>query len=169
MRVLAPFTRRHIRAVTALGATGRSWQSAWVGGSDIDYYALLASVWAAGESFCLVEHDVVVTPTALSELEACESDWCAFQTPYRAGAGGVHAGLGCVKFSAALLARVPDAMRDVARMSDPVHPPMHWCRLDHWLQTVALPGARERMCVHGPPLEHLRDHDGPPTPSHGCC
>jgi len=141
-----------------------------VSGSDEAYFELLARLWANGASFILVEHDIIVRPDSLAELEQCHHPWCSFLVPY---VGRTYAGLSCAKFSAALIARHPDAFQRIAHLQDAQHPPSHWCRIDSHLQAHVLNPGGEEMHVHGPPLVHLRDETAPPSPwkvgpSHGC-
>lgn len=124
-----------------------------VNGSDRAYFDLLSQWWSEGRSFIVVEHDVVVNPDSIDEIEACPHDWCAF--PYRYMDRERQYGLGCVKFSADLIARCPDAMMRVGVMSDPTHPKRHWCRIDAWLQGVILPSMGEQLHRHSTPVEHL--------------
>lgn len=141
-----------------------------VSGSDEVYWELLASMWAKAAAFIIVEHDIIVRPDSLGELEQCHHPWCSFQVPY---VGKLYAGLSCAKFSAALIARYPDALERIAELSDEDHPPRHWCRIDSHLQAHVLNPGGETMHVHGPPLGHLRDESSPDSPwaqgpAHGC-
>lgn len=145
--------------VAALDASGFPWQAADVSGAPTSYTRLLECLWAAGEPFAVVEHDIVPHPGALAELEACDRPWCAFGYPYL---GGTHAGLGCARFSAALLAAVPNAVERTWAESTNVHPPGFWCQLDDRLSR-SLRRAGYASHVHGPPVTHLS-----PMPSHGC-
>lgn len=164
MMVVMPFTRQTPECVEALNATGREWVGRDVSASDSAYFDLLTELWAARQTFCLVEHDIIVTADALDGLEACDSDWCVCPYPYGAAQGGLHAGLGCVRFRGSLLERTADALERVAALSDRQHPHRHWCRLDHWLQQIVLPGMGERMCVHATAV----GHHGSLSPAHGC-
>lgn len=150
-----------MHAAQALAATKAAVQARYVGDSDRAYYDLLCELWAAGDSFILVEHDIAVGPATLHELAWCDNDWCA--CPFDYGQYGLTYGLGCVKFSAELIARNPTALIKVGVMSDPSHPRRHWCRLDAWLQGVVLPNAGEQMCRHDTPVLHLGAGN-----SHGC-
>lgn len=167
MRVVIPYapTLDH-HVVIAVNGAGRVPEPVNVSDSDEAYWELFNDLWAKGETFCVVEHDIVVRHDTLREIEECPSDWCSFLVPY---VGLEYAGLACAKFSADLIARVPDAIAQVAETpGDEHHPPKHWCRLDAWLQGV-LEVAGETKCVHGPPLEHLRaESDEQVRPSHGC-
>lgn len=128
-------------------------------GVDRDYFDLLSAYWRSGETFCIVEHDIVVRPEALVEFEECPERWCA--APYRY-VGSTHYGLGCVRFDGSLLAAHPDVMDRVAVMCDPSHPPRHWCRLDAWISAV-LYDRGERRDGHAGMVEHLNQ-----GVSHGC-
>ena len=143
----------------ALDASGFPWEAADVSDSDTSYTRLLGRLWASGEPFAVVEHDIVPHPGALAELLACPRPWCSFS--YQLG-GTIHAGLGCARFSAELLAEIPDAVERTWRESTDVHPAGFWCSLDDRLSR-ALYAAGARKHVHGPPVTHLN-----PAPSHGC-
>lgn len=165
MRVVVPFTTLAPGVAAALDATGWLWESVYVGASDEDYWDLLASLWADGDTFAIVEHDVLVEPGTLDELNDCSSQWCGFAVPYF---NGPYPGLACAKFGSGLIGMKPNALQEVAAISDPAHPPKHWCRLDAWLQYRVLPATGARRCIHPQILGHVRPHDGVPRPSHGC-
>lgn len=143
----------------ALDASGFPWERADVSASDTAYTRLLERLWAAGEPFALVEHDIVPHPGALADLLGCPQPWCCYA--YQLG-GIVHAGLGCTRFSASLLAAVPDAVAQTWRESTDVHPAGFWCALDDRLSRV-LRRAGFSQHVHEPQVKHLN-----PRPSHGC-
>lgn len=159
MRVICPFTRLSAETHAALDDSGYRWEPRDVSGSDTAYTELLAGLWAAGEAFAVVEHDVVPPPGALAELEVCPEPWCVF--PYRYQ-HGTHAGLGCARFSAALLAVVPDAVGETLSESDAVHPAGHWCNVDDRLSRVLQRHGFTRH-RHTPEAGHLS-----PWPAHGC-
>lgn len=150
---IAPETRG------ALDSCRLSWRAVDVSASDTAYTHLLASLWAARETFIVVEHDIVPPPRALADLASCDEPWCAL--PYRLG-GIVHAGLGCVKFTAGLLVSLPDAVAQTWAERSETHPPGHWCSLDHRLSRV-LYSHGIRQHVHQVEVKHLN-----PQPSHGC-
>lgn len=159
MRVVVPTTVTHPEVYAALAETGFEFDSIPVDHSDRAYYDLLASLWAAGESFAIIEHDIVVYPSAPLELAACPFPWCGL--PYAYGNTTTY-GLGCVKFSEGLIARHPDAMLRVGVMSDPTHPARHWCRLDAWL-TAVLTSVGEGRHEHKGLVRHLGNGC-----AHGC-
>jgi hypothetical protein len=60
----------------------------------------LSARWSAGDSFVLVEHDVVPTEAQIAEIESCAEPWCL----YGYAPGFWLPVFGCVKFSAELIA-----------------------------------------------------------------
>lgn len=164
MKVVVPYTEIAHGVLAALEKTGYTWTLRYTGDSDEAYWRLLDELWHGGESFVIVEHDVVVRRDSLAELEACGHLWCAFGVPYFVG---VYPGMACVKFGLELLRRNPQAIERIAAMADATHPPKHWCRLDGWLRNL-LQTSGEVQHVHGPPLEHYRIDAGTPWPTHGC-
>jgi hypothetical protein len=160
MRVVCPFAGAvAAETVSALDASGFPWEAADVSGADTAYTHLLENLWSAGETFALVEHDIVPHPGALEALAACPEPWCAFSYPL---GRIVHAGLGCTRFSGELLRAHPSAVRETWREATGIHPAGHWCNLDDRL-TRALCRAGAVRHVHEPQVRHLR-----PQPSHGC-
>ncbi len=164
MQIYIPYTHPCEEVITAVVDAGYEPNPVDVSESDDAYFELLRHLWSVGDSFGIVEHDVVVRDDSLTILEECESPWCAFTFEY---ARNPIPGLGCVKFTADIIARNPTAMDEVAAMWDETHLPRHWCRLDAWLQQHVLPDHGEKQCVHTPPLRHLRE-GGPMRTSHGC-
>lgn len=162
MKVIVPYTRLCKETKKALDRTRYVYETVFVGNSDTDYFDLLSDLWSEGETFAIVEHDIVIHKTALSELENCDSPWCAFPVYYFAT---THVGLGCVKFSSPFIKRFPNAMDQVAEMCDGTHPKKHWCRLDAWLQQRVLPSSERH--VHPTVLGHVRSGNII-RPSHGC-
>ncbi len=72
----------------------------FVGDDDYAYARLVEALW--GESFILVEHDIVVGPDTLRELIDCPEPWCGF--PYlEEPASNPVTGLGCTKLDARLM------------------------------------------------------------------
>jgi hypothetical protein len=148
-------------------ATGRwpgsslphQWDAIDVSQADTAYTRLLATLWALGEPFAIVEHDIVVHPGTLVDLEACTHTWCAF--PYQLGRF-TTAGLGCTKFSAQLIRAHPHAVAETWAEQTEAHPRGHWCNLDDRLTRVLMRAGAVRH-EHAPVVEHLN-----PTPSHGC-
>ena len=145
--------------------TGWKATEVYVGGSDSDYWAFLANLWAEGETFIILEHDVTVYEDSFDVLNDCENDWCAFGLPYLTG---TYPGIGCVKFGAELMETLPLALQRVGERDTADHPARHWCTIDALLRHDLL-FAGFRQCVHRDVLGHWRDNAGIPQPTHGCC
>ncbi len=160
MKVICPNTHIAPETRAALDHCGYPWESADVSGSDTAYTQLLQKLWRDGDTFALVEHDIVPWRGALAELAACPRDWCAFQYPF---GGGMIAGLGCTRFRAALLAAHPAAVDDTLTEATEIHPTGFWCNLDDRL-TRALTRRGAARHEHTPAVGHLF-----PYPTHGCC
>ena len=77
---------------------------------DEGYFRMMERLWKTGETFAVVEHDVVVWPGAIQQLEDCSELWCTF--PYYCSVGWIKDGLGCTKFSAELIRRYPDFLKE---------------------------------------------------------
>lgn len=160
MRVICPHAGPiAVEVSRGLNATGRAWATADVSASDTAYTLLLQELWEQGETFAIVEHDIVIRPDTLDAFEDCDQPWCSYTYPFR----DTHiAGLGCTRFRAELLAAHPDAVAKTWRETTAVHPAGNWCNLDQRL-TNALVAAGATRHLHGPPVGHLN-----PMPTHGC-
>ena len=79
MRVVMPFTPAGLdeRAWAALLEQAPHAERVDVSGSPVAYWELLRSLWLDGATFTLVEHDVVLPPNGLAELEACRWPRCS--------------------------------------------------------------------------------------------
>lgn len=165
MRVICPYTTIHPLTEAALTASAPSCERIWVGGSDYAYWQLLADLWAAGESFTIVEHDIEIGRGTLPAFEGCGELWCTF--PYNGPAFGdgsdplLYGSLGCTRFSAVLLAAVPEMMQLVGSIADGV-PAGDWRRND-CLLLGHLRQAGFEPHVHWPAVAH--HHMYPP---YGC-
>ena len=157
MTVAVPFTE--LRQETVVALHGEEVRYAPMI-DDESYWQLLSDLWRIGNSFTIVEHDIVVGEGTLDELAACPYDWCAMAYPYR---DDTAYGLACTKFSRQLIARHPDLMDIVAKMSDETHPPKHWCRMCAWLSLV-LGRLGEVRHEHSEMVGHV----GAQYPRHGC-
>ena len=131
-------------------------------GDSALYFRLLQRAWDAGESFINVEHDIVAHNT--SGLKTCPHDWCAAPYPYLDRPR--QFGLGCVKFSSALIARHPEMFAVIGTWCNDKHPPQHWCTLDAWIYQY-LVGRGERRCEDHELVGHV-GHPGKRSSAHGC-
>lgn len=120
--------------------------------SPVAYWAALRAIWARGETFALLEHDVVCRSEVTAELDACSEPWCVFPYDFchvecREAWRNM---LGCTRFRAEMIAAVPDAVslipadnRDWHNMCDGLGANLRAAGFTHhW---------------HGPPVEHHRE------------
>ena len=94
-----------------------------------------------GETFLVVEHDIVIHEGLVEEFEACEEEWCSspytyFDQPVTTSGGG----LGCTKFSSQLMHRWPEMIRQAMEIPYPGHEPWHWCGCDFRIYTLLRQG-----------------------------
>jgi hypothetical protein len=132
VKVIYPYTNRRTEESTiALVRFCPQAERIYVGESDFEYGILLEQLWSAGETFMLVEHDIVIHEGLVEEFAACPEEWCSspytyFDQPVTTSGGG----LGCTKFAAELMARWPEMMAQANALSYPNHPNGHWCTRD---------------------------------------
>jgi hypothetical protein len=126
-----------------------------VSGSLTAYSELLCRVWAEGESFLNVEHDVEIGPDTVRQAFDCQEPWCVW--PYHlAGHNLIRWSLGCVRFHAKLLKAEPDLMAVASsKIGNRSMPPGDWHRLD----AEIMPLLRERgygeiAHQHDPVIHH---------------
>lgn len=115
------------------------------------YSRLMTEVWARGEGFIVVEHDVAPWPGAIAELAACQGDWCYFQYP---DGGSLSRGLGCTKFSDRLVSGYPGLSAEWADVA--------WQQIDGAVGSAVagvLRDGSDPRCLHTPPVAHARRPD----------
>ena len=116
-----------------------------------DYFNLLSRLWAEGQTFLVVEHDIEIHPDVVPQMEKCPAPWCAF--PYNGGLGQVwDKALGCTKFHESLLRELPSFLDEVQGHD--------WRRLD--VQIAELLEGRVSRHAHWPIVKHHHMH------SEGC-
>lgn len=117
------------------------------------YCRLLQQVWADGETFAVVEHDVVPHASVYYDFVHCPAPYCAFPYAWKTQIGPA---LGCTRFRAELLERAPDAMDRVAAMPSNWGPAGHWQQVDVFLMRRVLRDVYgEVPHVHLPEVQHL--------------
>jgi len=134
-QVYVPWTRQHPECWDALA--GRDVVSAQLQSDEHAYWRLVRYLWGKGDPFTLVEHDVVVLPDTLDELDNCPHPWCAFKVTT---GEGWAATLGCVRFTPVGEWPVPE--------------PTRWQDLD-WTLEAALVKAGWSKHLHSPILDHV--------------
>jgi len=119
---------------------------------DESYYDLLSGLWADQQGFIIVEHDIVVWPGAIGQLEECPEPWCLY--PYYASVGWCSDALGCTKFSAELLRQYPDVLKEPFPTC--CSHSKYWCGLDR-LIAHRLKEYGVEPHVHSPAVVNLND------------
>ena len=129
-----------------------------IGTDRTGYWQMLTHLWAQGESFILVEHDVEIHGSVFPEFLNCWRPWCVF--PYSGPpilGGGLGApferALGCTRFRSDLLREHPQLISSIGL--DWRRPEEHrdWRGLDARIAS-ALDQAGEVPHVHSPPVRH---------------
>jgi hypothetical protein len=161
VRVVVPYTQLRPGVEEAIILGGYRPQLEFVGAAPTDYWALVRSLWAEGQTFALVEHDIVVQRHTLAGMERCSSRWCAARYWYQGRP--FFAGLGCVVFRAELLAGEPEVVIAAGAMDLAGHGQRHWCSLDYALTTQLSQRGVERCEDHG-----LVAHVSGGQPAHRC-
>ena len=116
------------------------------------YRELLEELWQDGESFLIVEQDVEIHEAVIPELGACQEPWCLYAYNIGWPPAPVRSALGCVRFSAHLLAEYPNAIADL--------PVRGWNQLD----SMIYPRLREagfRPHEHEPLVAHHHRYPAP--------
>ncbi|HUX70781.1 MAG TPA: hypothetical protein VMV41_09750 [Cellulomonadaceae bacterium] len=123
---------------------------------DSAYFDLLSAAWDDKRDLIVVEHDIVVHDRVWRAFRHCPQPWCAF--PYEMSTM-VKPGLGCTRWRASLMHRVPDLFSRVARHGNDAEvrdgmPSRHWLRLDVRIDAELMPRGFAPH-VHWPQVEHL--------------
>lgn len=142
MRVVVPATPNGLHPSTVPAILRQGWLAEVFPMLDSRaYFDLVAGLWEAGEGFAIVEHDIELGGGELNAFFSCPQPWCAhsyevFAGDVAAAYGGPFA-LGCVRFSADLLARWPDAVTMAGELDiHPVHPPRSYAVMDSTLTQI---------------------------------
>jgi hypothetical protein len=90
----------------------------WVDVSSDDeaYWRALCDIWATGEDFAIVEHDVVIHADAILSFDFCTGPWCTYGYdnichPHCQEAWANM--LGCTRFRAEVMAACPLALSSI--------------------------------------------------------
>lgn len=146
MQVIIPAIDENCVASLALRKEGIEHDVVVMDG-DYDYGELLVELWQSGESFILLEHDVVPWPGAITQLAECPELWCSYEYPLAPNT--LRPALGCIKVSCIVInayrnlpARFGWAERIWSQMDGAVCP--------------ALESIAGKTHIHKPPLAHVK-------------
>ena len=113
MQFYVPWAERNQLVVESV-PPGTTWVD--VRGGLNTYHAALAEMWAKGEDFAVIEHDVVIHDTVVEQFENCPEPWCVFgydNMCHEACREAWANMLGCTRFRAELIAACPDALTSI--------------------------------------------------------
>lgn len=90
----------------------------WLDVSEDDeaYWRALCAIWAIGEDFAIVEHDVICHPDVVEQFDTCPEPWCTFgyaNICHPACQEAWANQLGCTRFRAEAMAKCPDALTSI--------------------------------------------------------
>lgn len=157
-RVIVPTTRLRPATARLLNRHAPGHTRVPLGPAADAYCTLMERLWAQGEGFAIVEHDIGIHPGVLPQFEACPSWWCGFQ--YDIGRPPNHitiAALGCTRFRTELLRAEPDLMEMVGKDGSGGVPARVWQRLDvRMLDHLRLRGYTR--CDHTPTVKHYHQY-----------
>ena len=155
--VFVPFTNLLPDVIDSLRGQANTVEAIDVSASVTGYWELLSRLWAKGQDFIVVEHDVIVRPGTIAALDRCQRPWCSVPArgwPTIADWESSH--LQCNRFRKEAILAHPTLL-DVPPWS------RHWVGLDGQL----LPRLQRRI---GPPHIHsaklARHEQGAPHLGH---
>lgn len=146
MEVYVPAIDSNCPAASALSVEGVDFHLALMI-DDLGYGTLLSYLWTYGESFIVLEHDVVPFPGAIDALAECDKDWCVHKYP--PGPNKLYYSMGCMKVSDSLI----DKTRDLPHRYN--WEETKWSQLDGKVYPGLLEVAKEPH-IHHPPLAHVK-------------
>jgi hypothetical protein len=109
MKIVCPYTRLQWATELTLRIEEVNTRFVYTGNSDTAYYDLVRELWSQGETFIVVEHDIVIWPGALRVTWECPHPLCVYYAP---GPVGVI-GLGCVKYGKDLISSFPSHLDNI--------------------------------------------------------
>lgn len=145
-KVFVVATQEHCPAVSALRSERIPFELV-IAKDDYTYGQTLHVLWAQGEEFVTVEHDIVPWPGAIDAL-SCPEPWCIYQNIV-GHSGKLQSALGLVRFSRKLMAALPEANLGWNKTE--------WNHLDAQVYGALQVDAKLPPHIHLPPVAHLTD------------
>lgn len=118
------------------------------------YTRVLEELWEQGESFVLMEHDIVPWPGAMSAIAKCHFPWCFYgYTPDTDYLGNRAAPFGLVKFSKDFIQRYYDVWTEMRSYYKSDYEYV-WMEHDKWLLQYVVPRKGSNSCDSYRPHQH---------------
>jgi hypothetical protein len=159
--LVVPFTDELVRPATvaAVAGSGHPHRFVAMDPGDVGAYGrLFRRLWEEGETFVIVEHDVVPTGDQLKEILTCGHSWCSYAYDQSLYPPGPYFGL--VRFDSSVMAAHPRAADVALLIGRSRDQEAEWWHIDSLvardLQIRGVPWTQ-----HQPPVTHL--HSGPPS------
>jgi hypothetical protein len=112
VRVVVPYEPEvHPLTQKAIDAYAPEAELVRLGDSRYAYWELLCRLWAGGDAFAIVEHDIEIHAEVMPVFRECPEPWCTFAYPGQFNS--LATALGCVRFSKRLLAECPGLMENL--------------------------------------------------------
>jgi len=166
LRVVIPYTPARLEPRTRAWGEANGAEFVDVSADVEAYWRLLRELWVAGDSFVLVEHDVLPPPGAIEGMTECADELCLHPYPDSMASKIWEFHLGCTRFGAELLAQFPDLVDET--QGEPGPPgltsrftrqgPRGWLLLSKRLE-VCLERRGVRHHRHTPTVDHLHPLD----------
>ena len=115
MKIIVPYTIVHAALREVLDSLAIKVQFEYVGRNEGAYHALLSRLWLEGETFMIIEHDVLPVPGIVEEMWNCNNSWCGAQ--YIIGGGFMAHPLGFTKFDARMINAWPGLIDELPAKS----------------------------------------------------
>lgn len=158
--ILYCYTQHHAESVDALPLDAIRVE---LDPSDVTAYAKqLCEAWLWEGDLIVVEHDIVIHPSVLTEFEDCDQPWCVFPyagPPMLDGTPVELAELGCVRFTRRLKNALPSVMVEAASTEGEA-PGLNagdWRRMDIRLRS-RLEAFGHARHYHYPAVRHLHEY-----------
>ncbi len=148
MKVVIPHARYNLHKLVAVSIQNEcSNPVLYHCDKEDSYYELINELWHEGETFTIIEHDIIPWPGAVSELNECSRVWCL--CPYNLN---TNSSLGFTKFGEVLLKEHPNILENPSGYDK------SWTRLD-WYLTRELFKLGYQPHTHQPNVAHLHAHE----------
>jgi hypothetical protein len=152
MKVVIPYVEGELADETKKWGEEHEAEFVDLTGDDEGYFQLISRLWREGDSFVVVEEDIVPNEEQFTSMLVCNEPWCAGVHKLHDHPDGAPEvwSLGLMKFPTALTERVQIAMLAQALAED-----KSWYRIDLCLYPVIRLGGFSEPHLHGPVGRHL--------------